>query len=708
MVHAHDRSASCTARRFGAELPPLTPNKLSLHIVRVLAVVMVALAAGAASWLTAGAQPAVTPLVPLEPSVLSATLESSSTAVPTLGTFGYTAHIRLSTPASYLQTRIRVRRPSGRLVFQRTAVANMLPAGEHTASFGRTLQGIDLQPGAYPVEIEIRADANGSTVTTEIATELLVYDPAEKSAGVVLITRIDAPPLEAPDGRFAVDPAVATKARDDVATIASLILAEDEARLTLGVPPVLLAQWERAADGYTMTDGTEVAATAPGPVSYATTLDLLRQAVATGRLELLTTGLADPDLAQLAARGRSADVVPHYEEGLSATFASVETSPSTGTVPAGVCIPPSSLPALKGLGIGWVGVDVSCAHSGDSTVTSGSYPIADSSLRALLSDTVASAALTSGETSTAVSRMALLQIRTPGQPVVVRVELAEGTANATSTVVPAVRSLQTQLWTRMKTGRETQTPAKTKSIRLLTEKPESSAPSDYWTTVTRARTYSEALMASLGPTDSSSSSAQTDSLIAEASAWAAPEGSWSGADRGLQFAEASLKTSKSILDAISINIQPVTLSSARGEVPVSLQNGTEKTLRVLMRTSTAGGIDVEGREQTPTLLRPQETFVQIPVNMHSALSGKLTVELLAGDMVVAARTVDVKGSYLDRLVIIGGIVLALGILLAFIVRRVRSVELAERQAEEDAERMRSHDPRYTSGSADAPQDSEDQ
>ena len=667
----------------------------------------IVLGAGAASWLTAGAQPAVTPLVPLEPPVLSATLESSSTAVPVAGTFGYTAHIRLSTPASYLQTRIRVRRPSGRLIFQRTDVANSLPAGEHTASFGRSLQGIDLQPGAYPVELEIRADANGSTVTTEIATELLVFDPAVKSAGVVLITRINAQPLEAPDGRFAIDPAIATRARDDVATIASLILAEEEARLTLGVPPVLLAQWQRAADGYTLVDGTEVAATDPGPISYGDTLELLQQAIATGRLELLTTGLADPDLAQLAAQGRSVDMVPHYEEGLSATFASVETSPSTGTVPAGVCIPPSTLSAFKGLGVEYVGLDASCVRSGDATVASGSYPVTNSSLRALLSDPAASDALSSGDTTLAVSRMAYRQIIAPAQPVVVRLDLTEDGPTATATVVPAVRRLQDQVWARLKTGRETSTPPKTASVRLLTEKPSSRAPKGFWTTVSRARSHAEALTASVGVNDTAASSARTNSLLAEASAWEAPGTTWAGASRGLHLAQASLKTSTTILDAITLDIESVTLSSARGEVPVSLQNGSGKTVRVVMRTSTQDGIGVEGPRRIPTVMRPQETFVQIPVNMHSALSGKLTVELLAGDLVVATRTVDIKGSYLDRLVIIGGIVLALGALLAFIVRRVRSAELSERRAEEQSESASFRGPGPAVDPEDPSKDSED-
>jgi type VI protein secretion system component VasK len=72
--------------------------------------------------------------------------------------------------------------------------------------------------------------------------------------------------------------------------------------------------------------------------------------------------------------------------------------------------------------------------------------------------------------------------------------------------------------------------------------------------------------------------------------------------------------------------------------------------------------------------------------------------------VLAEQTVDVRASYLDRLVIIGGIVLALVILLAFIVRRVRAAERAELAAESVSER----DERYTDPSGDAPRDSEEE
>ena len=676
---------------------PSTSSSPNRRFARVLTVVAIALGVGSMSWITASAAPSIESAPLAEPPVLSAVIESSSTAVPLDGVFGYTARIRLTRPASYLQTRVQIRRPSGRLVFQRTIVANAVPAGEQSASYERSLAGINLPPGSYPVEFEIRADVEGSTVTTELATQLLVYDPAQRPAGVVMIAHIDAQPLEAPDGRFVADPAVAAKTRDDVVSIASLILADANARLSLSVPPMLLSEWRRTADGYTAADGTLVSAADPLALSYAGALELLQAAIVTGRLELVSTGFADPDLAQLSARGRSGDIVAQYRAGFTSTFASLETSPSTGTVPAGVCIPPAALSMFKGLGLGYVVLDAGCARSVEGSATSGAYPISNSSIRALLSDTLASTALSSAETSEALTHIAARQILAPNHPVTVQVELTESGPTATATVVSALRALQSEPWAHLELGRDALQPSKAPAIRLIVDKSGSEAPEGHWDAVSLSRTYADALVAAVDPTDTASTSAYLNSLIAQASAWEGPDGTWSGAVKGEQFAAASLQTSKSILDAVTLTIEPITLSSARGSIPVSLRNGSNQTLQVSIRTSTAGGIDADGRKVTSTVLRPQETFIQIPVNMHSSLAGKLTVAILAGDLVVARRTIDVRASYLDRLVIIGGIVLALGILLAFIVRRVRAAERTERE----------HIARYTESLAHHPSDSKD-
>ena len=102
-----------------------------------------------------------------------------------------------------------------------------------------------------------------------------------------------------------------------------------------------------------------------------------------------------------------------------------------------------------------------------------------------------------------------------------------------------------------------------------------------------------------------------------------------------------------------------------------IENSTQKTLSVIVRAGTSGGVEVSGPKRIPTVLRPQETFVEIPVDMKSSLAGKLTVEVVAGSAVIARQTIDVRGSYLDRIAIVGGIIFVLAVILALIVVRVR-------------------------------------
>ena len=142
------------------------------------------------------------PAAPDTKSALGASLESSSTAVPLAGAFGYTAHVRLSEPASYLQTRLQVLRPTGKLVYQRTMVENSAPSGPLSYSFGRELQGLDLKPGVYPVRLNVTAEVNGSTEETEVATELLIYDAKSTPVPVVLVARVHGSPLSDPRGRL--------------------------------------------------------------------------------------------------------------------------------------------------------------------------------------------------------------------------------------------------------------------------------------------------------------------------------------------------------------------------------------------------------------------------------------------------------------------------------------------------------------------------
>lgn len=661
---------------------PLSSKANTQRTARVLMIALAllfiavpALRSAKAASLGGDSMPAsTTPPATADLPVIGASLVASETAVPAGGVFGYSTDIRLAQPTSYLEVQLSIHRPNGRLVYLRTQVDNDIPSGVKRFSFERELAGLELTPGAYPLDVAVRASVSGSTVTTDIAAQLLVYDPAAAPLPVVLVARVYGQPLSGPAGAFMLDPAVATRARDEVDRISMLVTTDPAVHMTLGVPPVLLAEWRRISGGYTTSDGLRIPASNPVALSYGTTLDHLKAAMHTGRLELVSLGYSDPDLNDLADQGLSSDTSPQYDAGLSAVFASLEATSSTGTVPAGGCVPPGAIKLLAEKGVSYIVADASCGRRAGAVAVSGAYRIAGSPLRALLVDTAASKDLSSSEPSTALHAAFNRLDLDDRQPYVLRIDLDEATADATTTVGVAVKALEAAPWIHMLTARDAVTGATQPDVRLVAGGPAPVAPDGFWDDVAQARAYSSAMIASLGSSDAGAMTSQTQSLVAESSAWSGPNGTWQFADRGRAYALASLQTTRAILDTVHIKVEPITLSGAKGDVPVSVLNGTQRTLNVVVRTTTNGGIKVNGARDMPLTLRPQETFLQIPVDLESSLSGKLTVEVVAGNLVLSRKTVDVKASYLDRLAVIGGIVLLLAILLAFIVRRVRAAE----------------------------------
>jgi len=198
----------------------------------------------------------------------------------------------------------------------------------------------------------------------------------------------------------------------------------------------------------------------------------------------------------------------------------------------------------------------------------------------------------------------------------------------------------------------------------------------YWDAVEEARRYSTALM-SITPTGHPLSAAVTRaSLIAQSQMWAGSDGRWAEIDRGLAFADAAVRNSQTLFDAITISAPAdLTLSSAIGEVPLTVVNNSQTELRLQIRT-VAEGLATNNPVQT-LQIRPQENFLTVPVDLQSSISGRLGVEVWADDILLAKGNTTVKASYLDRLAIIGGVTLVLVALLLFIHRRVRRAQLTD-------------------------------
>jgi hypothetical protein len=638
-------------------------------------------------------------------------LEQSATAVPLGGTMGFTGVIRFPADASSVQARLQVRRPGGRLVYQRTQYVASTTDATQTYAFGRPLEGLGLEAGTYPVTFSIRATIKGSQVATEVTQPMRVYDPSKPQVPVVVLVKVHARPLTGPNSSFAIDPAgpEAARSRTQVDGVTSLVLGDPAARLTLAISPVTIEEWRRfSTRGYTMASGTVVPAGDPTSLAYAATLERLKLALATGRLELLTMGYSDPNLSDLAANKLLGDAGTQYDAGLSAVFASLETTPSSGTAPAGGCIPAAMQRHLIARNVGYTFAEADSTRIAKRTgVATGVYPSADSTLAAIVLDARASRGMESGDASATLARtFERVGTSAANQAVAVRIDLDETATDATSTVGYALATLEGTPWVRLELGREAHAPKGAKSVTFAPTATKN-APAGFWARVRSARANATGMIAVLTSSDGDATSAEVNSLVAESSAWTEPAATWVSAKDGLAFADAALKTSKSVFGAIKVSATSVTLAGATGDVPVTIQNTSKKTLNVMVVTKTTGGMVVAGSRAVPTKLAPRETYVTVPVDMQSTLYGKLTVQVMAGSVVISKQTVTVRRSYLDRLALIGGIVVVLGGMLVWIVMRVRRAPGLDDDGTDSQPSGAEHDDasaRYTEARSDGPRD----
>jgi hypothetical protein len=180
----------------------------------------------------------------------------------------------------------------------------------------------------------------------------------------------------------------------------------------------------------------------------------------------------------------------------------------------------------------------------------------------------------------------------------------------------------------------------------------------------------------LGPDDAEAAAALSDSLIAQNSAWAGPDGRFPLADRGRAFSAAALRLAQTILDSVRVSARDLTLSGSSGSVPFSISNDSGRTLNVVLRFTT-DRVTLRSQSLREEALLPADNYITVPVQLRTAVRGTLRLQVVAGTLVIASTTVTVHASYLDRLAIVGAIAVMLGAMLFYIRRRVRGAQRAE-------------------------------
>lgn len=584
---------------------------------------------------------------------------------------------RVATLTPYVEVRLRVRRPSGHLIYQKTEVRANVEPGTLSVAFARSLTDLEVRPGRYPLEVRVRATGMEPTQTVG---RLLVYDPGGPVLPLAVVVRFSCSPGFDASGRFVTDPGLTTRGRDEAFALTDALARITGARISLAAPPVLLDEWARVASGYHTTgpEGVgEVRESEPVPLSYARLLESLRRTLVTRRAELLDVPYSDPDLGGLQAIGALPDLTTQYAQGVSATLASLRATPSAGTAVLGDGVPRAAVPALAAAGISTVLVRPEGSRSGEGTPASGAWRVRESTLTALVIDPAASRALAGGGSWLADRIFHLAVSGETSGPVVAVVTLGPGMSADAADVRAALFACSRVPWVRLVTVSEAARLPDLGTLSLPTSVREGrSAPAGYWQEVAVSRRLARALEAAAGPEDADAEAARIALLLAESRCWAGPDESWSLADRGRAFASAASRTARTILSGISVQAQDVTLSGRRGRLPVVVRNGSGRPLNVTVRVGPLRPSPARTTSAS-VVLQPDETYVTAAVDLGEAISEALGVTVLAGDVPVARTNVTVRASYIDRLVLLGTVVLVLVGMLVFIRRRTSAAERIE-------------------------------
>ena len=614
-----------------------------------------------------------------EPVIISEEVAETSTpyvlldkrvvSVNTEGAFRFGVEVFIDRPTTYLESRVQIHRPTGQLVYQKTHVRNDVETGTVEFSYSRDLDDLDLQAGAYPIEVRVRSDS-GEVREWVIEDDLLIYDSTRDPLSLVVMTCLNSTPGRDSEGLFVIDPELSSRARSEAEILSQAVIDQSDLHISLAIPPLVLEDWLRISQGYEYVspEGVKtVSADSKTAGEYLDTLGLIKSALATERLELIDVPYASPDISGLIEMQRIDDLLPHYERGLSTYLATLEISPSNTTYLAEGYLPSSAVPVIASRGIDRVVAELDTNDYPPGAYKTESDPITVLAIDAETSETFASKEATSFASSI-FTRYADPDF---SGPAIVMVDLGPGSTSEMSEIAEVLDELSGEPWVDFISTEEVGEDVLDTLDLSDAAASYSDAPDDYWPKVEESRILAEALLAATDLNDPTAQATSDASLVAESRSWAGPDGKWTLADRGRSFADAATRSSEEVFGKLSFAVNDVTLSAAGGEVPVSIVNGTNRTLSVIFRTF-ADGLTITDQGSQPITLGPAENYFTVPVDLKSSLAGKLRVEIWSADLLIDEAEMNVTASYLDRLAIVGGVAIILAAMLLFIRRRVKT------------------------------------
>ncbi len=568
--------------------------------------------------------------------------------------------VSLTAPAEYLEVRLRLRTPQGRLVYQKTEVRSEVAEGRHVIAFERSAENPPLDQGRYPVEIRVLATGSEPT---NASGRVLVLDRDTPSQRVALVARVWSSPSVAQDGRFSIDPATRSGLRDDLTFVTGLATSR-RVPLSLIVPPVILEELGRIAEGYqTVDDPTPVPAGNETPADAADTLAQLASARASEYVTLIDVPYALPDLAGLRMIDALADLETHWARTDAVLTATLGPSSAPSTAYVGGSPDEDAVDTVAARGTRRI-----IAPSGTLTGTeddraTGAHPLGDTGLIAIVPDEDASAAVDLGQTEF----FDVMFDRIGTGPVTLVVDIGPDGTQRPASLQRAIEMIGLADWL-MFAPLDTLEPIDDADPVSLTASTRSKAPASHWKAVEAARSSLFAYREAAGPDDADVVTASRALLVAESELWAGADGSWAHADRARVMAEDITGFVTDQFSAITFEAKDVTLSGSAGEVPFTLNNGTGKHLKLTI-VATFGG-DATGQVTRTVEIEPMQNFITVPVDLRNSITSQLDVKAVSGDVTVAETALTVHTSYIDRLATILMVVAVLLVLLVVIRRRM--------------------------------------
>jgi hypothetical protein len=583
--------------------------------------------------------------------------------------------LTLKGPATSVTTRISLLDSAGRVQWRRSQVRSRLTAATYDVAYTVSTAALGLAPGVYTLQSSVSVRGAAAIVRTR---RLFVTYPSAPRVPVSVIIRVTGTPEVGPDGSPIGDAATAQTIAD-ASELARLSLVEPQLHLTAAIPPYLLDEWAAAS----RVDGAGAPASDGGSsetTGAADALSALRNAVAAG-MPLLRAGYGEPDLSGLATD--TTEVARQLSTGDAARASALGTgsAASVGATGFGTIsglIPRDAVAALSSAGASFLVVDpASVQPSKSATIALAPYrlvpaPTAGSSsgtTTVLVLDRADARLLTDPLSADTLAANLFTRAETKKGRLPVVLEIAVGSDGVSmAQLEPALDALSRLPWVEL-VDAPTAAVSGVTGTAALRRKPvdPTPAPATYSAAVawTRPRVY--ALRAALGAA-ATAKVAIRNVMLAESRSWAGPDGSWGLADRGVAYATAADATVSSILGKVTVSAPAVTLPGSEGRVPISVINGSDRAIRIVV-TARSSRMRVQS-QRIATTISPGENILSVPVSLGTVSSGALNLSVSAGGLQIASTTTTVSASYLDRVALLGMVVLILIVLLLIVRRRI--------------------------------------